>query len=165
MFHGILCSAYWIFQILCPNLHFSYIGSESTTWISELGPLFCIVGATGPITSHKTRLCNRKKLRVDYNHDRVLCSIWKNGKAEGVPGGREDYYVESSSGYIPEFSHLQPHLPFFFFSYSGSGYWHMGKTSLPHTLSYTRSFLRVRTSGTTDKSIFRVVQVVLFLNS
>lgn len=115
MFHGIPCSAYWIFQILCPNLHFSYIGSESTTWISELGPLFCIVGATGPITSHKTRLCNRKKLRVDYNHDRVLCSIWKNGKAEGVPGGREDYYVESSSGYIPEFSHLQPHLPFFFF--------------------------------------------------
>lgn len=45
--------------------------------------------AHGPI-SHEIRLCNIMTLCVGDNHDKVLSSIWKNGKAEGVPFGRED---------------------------------------------------------------------------
>ena len=73
-------------------------------------------------------------------------------------------YEGSASGYITELSHLQTTSLIFFFSYSRCDYRHTGgKTSLPHALSYKRSFfyesINIRRCR---QSMFTEVQVVLF---
>ena len=159
VFHGILYSAVEFF-VSC----FAFFLSRNRKCNIWVRPISVHFSAHGPI-SHEIRLCNMT-LCVGDNHGKVLSSIWKNGKAEGVPFGREDWLwvvcfwihhwvIPSANG-----------PPFLFFHILDLAIG-IQEVRLPFLMLCLIKdlFLRVLTLGKTDKSIFRVVQVFLFLKS